>query len=92
VKLFLRKVYGYILHTQARIAGSELAVTGLHLSPARDAGPFIHEIMFDKNSFLRQANEMGLSSFNFWRCLIIFFRGLYVSLDFLGFIVFGESQ
>jgi hypothetical protein len=33
--------------------GSELAVTGLHLSPPREgAGPVTHNIMFYKNLFI----------------------------------------
>jgi hypothetical protein len=34
------------------------AVTGLHPSPPREAGPLTHNIMFHKNSFLLEGNKI----------------------------------
>jgi hypothetical protein len=39
--------------------GSGQAVTGLHLSPPRAAGPLTNNIMFHKNSILLQGSKIS---------------------------------
>jgi hypothetical protein len=34
------------------------ALTGLHLSPPRGAGPLTHNVVFHKNSFLLQRSKV----------------------------------
>jgi hypothetical protein len=60
VILFIQKIYRYILYinndrnprTFNFTPGSGQTVTGLHLSPPREAGPLTRNVMFRKNSYL----------------------------------------
>jgi hypothetical protein len=38
--------------------GSGQTVTGLHLSPPREAGPLTHSVVFHTNSFLLEGNKI----------------------------------
>jgi hypothetical protein len=68
-KIFIQKIERYILYINNQqflrnpltfnyTPDSGNAVTGLHLSPPREAGPLTHNVMFHKNSFLVQGSKI----------------------------------